>query len=343
MAGRGRARGEEAGPDGHAAPARRPPLPLLRGRAAGPELPVRVPGADRRPTASRCPTRSSSTEVDKNNVKEVFAKGDSLQGTFKNKVQPAGLQGHKPETKFTTFRPAFAPSNDDLLNELREKNVVVSAKALDSGRSIWADILLFFGPTLLLVGIFVFAARRAGGGAAGLGGLGRSRAKRYDAGSVDAHDVRRRRGHRRGRGRARGGRRLPQEPRQVPLARRDDPQGRAALAASRARARRCWRARSPARPTCRSSRSARREFIEMVVGVGASPRARPLHAGQGGGAVDHLHRRARRDRPPARRRRVARRPRRARADAQPDPHRDGRLRRLRGRHRPGLDQPPRRP
>ncbi len=81
----------------------------------------------------------------------------------------------------------------------------------------------------------------------------------------------------------------------------------------------------------------------MIVGVGASPRPRPVHAGQGRGAVDHLHRRARRDRPPARRRRVARRPRRARADAQPDPHRDGRLHGLRGRHRPGRDQPTRCP
>jgi cell division protease FtsH len=123
------------------------------------------------------------TQVDKNNVAEVFAKGDSLQGTFKAKVKPQDSKDDA-KLKFTTYRPAFAPSNDELLTELRQKDVVVSAKALDSGRSIWADILLFFGPTLLLVGIFVFAARRAGGGAAGLGGLGRSRAKRYDAGTV---------------------------------------------------------------------------------------------------------------------------------------------------------------
>ncbi|WP_445148512.1 ATP-dependent zinc metalloprotease FtsH [Baekduia sp. Peel2402] len=121
------------------------------------------------------------SEVDKNNVKEVFAKGDSLQGEFKNKVKPQDSKDDA-EVKFTTFRPAFAPADDTLLNQLREKGVIVSAKALDSGRSIWADLLLFFGPTLLLVGLFVFLARRAaGGGAAGLGGLGRSRAKRYDA------------------------------------------------------------------------------------------------------------------------------------------------------------------
>ncbi|WCB96549.1 ATP-dependent zinc metalloprotease FtsH [Baekduia alba] len=119
-------------------------------------------------------------EVDKNNVKEVTSKGDDIQGVFKQKVDPQDSK-KDPETKFKTFRPAFAPSNDELLSELRTKGVTVNAKPLDNGRSLWADVLLFFGPTLLLVGIFVFAARRAGGaGAGGLGGLGRSRAKRYE-------------------------------------------------------------------------------------------------------------------------------------------------------------------
>ena len=82
----------------------------------------------------------------------------------------------------------------------------------------------------------------------------------------------------------------------------------------------------------------------MVVGVGASPRPRPVRERQEGRARDHLHRRARRDRPLARRpRRQPRRPRRARADAQPDPHGDGRLHRLGGRHRPRRDEPARDP
>ena len=71
-------------------------------------------------------------------------------------------------------------------------------------------------------------------------------------------------------------------------------------------------------------------------------RARPVRAGAQGGAGDHLHRRARRRRPPARR---GHRPgqRRARADAQPAARRDGRLRR-RGRHRrDGRHQPARHP
>ena len=43
------------------------------------------------------------------------------------------------------------------------------------------------------------------------------------------------------------------------------------------------------------------DFVEMFVGVGASPRARPVRPGQAERAGDHLHRRDRRRRPPPRR------------------------------------------
>ena len=70
-------------------------------------------------------------------------------------------------------------------------------------------------------------------------------------------------------------------------------------------------------------------------------RARPVQAGARARAGDHLHRRARLDRPRARAGRD-RRLERAGADAQPDPHRDGRLLEPRGRHRAGRDEPARR-
>ena len=60
-------------------------------------------------------------------------------------------------------------------------------------------------------------------------------------------------------------------------------------------------------------------------------RARPVRAGQEERALHHLHRRDRRRRPPPRRR-PGRRPRRARADAEPAPGGDGRLREQRRRH-----------
>ena len=83
------------------------------------------------------------------------------------------------------------------------------------------------------------------------------------------------------------------------------------------------------------------DFVEMFVGVGASPRARHVRAGQEERALHHLHRRDRRRRPPSRRR-PRRRQRRARADAQPAAGRDGRLRGQRGHHHHRGDQPSRR-
>ena len=77
------------------------------------------------------------------------------------------------------------------------------------------------------------------------------------------------------------------------------------------------------------------EFVEMFVGVGASPRPRPVRPGQEQFAVHRLRRRDRRGRSPARRR-PRRQPRRARADPQPDPGRDGRLRH---EHRPSSSSP----
>ena len=61
--------------------------------------------------------------------------------------------GGKPKTveKFTTQVPAFVDTAD-LTKLLDEKNVVVNAKAPDSGRSPFWTLILGFGPTILLVG-----------------------------------------------------------------------------------------------------------------------------------------------------------------------------------------------
>ena len=60
-------------------------------------------------------------------------------------------------------------------------NVEINAKSPDSGRGVLAQILLGFGPTLLILGIIIFAMRRATAGGGALGALGRSKArKRYE-------------------------------------------------------------------------------------------------------------------------------------------------------------------
>src|SRR5204863_9457112 len=72
---------------------------------------------------------------------------------------------------------------DGLTDLLLKKHVVINAHPIDEGQPLWQTLLFGFGPTILLVGLFVFLMRRAQSAAGGgmLGGFGRSRAQRYDA------------------------------------------------------------------------------------------------------------------------------------------------------------------
>jgi cell division protease FtsH len=112
------------------------------------------------------------------NVKEVNARADVIQGVFRKAVK---FEGKGPETTFETVRPVFA-QDDELLKLLLDKRVEVNARPIDEGRSFLATLLISFGPTLLIVGLLIYFLRRsaaaAGGGALA---LGRSKAKRYDA------------------------------------------------------------------------------------------------------------------------------------------------------------------
>jgi cell division protease FtsH len=118
------------------------------------------------------------SQVTQNNVIEVNSKGETIQGKFRKAASPA--RDVKANVNFKTQRPAFA--NDSLFTLLEQHNVRVNAEPVDQGPGLLATILIYFGPTLLLVAFFVWIARRtaAAGGAGGLTGLGRSRARRYE-------------------------------------------------------------------------------------------------------------------------------------------------------------------
>jgi cell division protease FtsH len=120
-------------------------------------------------------------QVQAGNVADVESQSDTIQGTFRKPIRyPSSKQG-KEVRRFETVRPALG--DDNLLKLLLDNGVTVNAKPLQQGSPWWQSLLLGFGPTLLLVGLFVLMARRAaasGGGLGGLGGLGRSRARRYE-------------------------------------------------------------------------------------------------------------------------------------------------------------------
>ena len=122
------------------------------------------------------------SEVKAGKVKLITTKGDAVQGTFKTKVvYPPGSKT-TPTTLFATQVPAFW-NGTQLEALLTSKNVEINAQSPTATTSLLAEILLGFGPTLLIVGIFVLIARRAaagGGGMGALGQFGRSRARRVD-------------------------------------------------------------------------------------------------------------------------------------------------------------------
>ncbi|HLZ37324.1 MAG TPA: ATP-dependent zinc metalloprotease FtsH [Mycobacteriales bacterium] len=116
-------------------------------------------------------------QVASDNVKEITSTAETIQGDFRKQVPyPPGAKDAKPVDRFTTQRPSFA--NDDLLAALQDKGVVVNAKPPDQAPPLWEQVLVGFGPTLLFIALLVWFFRRS---AAGLGAsrLGRSRARLY--------------------------------------------------------------------------------------------------------------------------------------------------------------------
>jgi len=120
-------------------------------------------------------------QVQAGEVKSISSGGDTIKGTFAVKVRyPPDDTKTIPTTLFATEVPTFW-NNATLTTLLQSKGVQVNAQSTSTGNSLLAEFLLGFGPTLLLVGLFVLFARRAGGGGMGaLGNFGRSQARRVD-------------------------------------------------------------------------------------------------------------------------------------------------------------------
>ena len=121
------------------------------------------------------PYSAFKDEVAQGKVAEVVSHGDIIQGTFREPVTyPPG--GGQAATQFTTVRPDFAGPGLETL--LEQQGVVINAHSLDEPRSWWMNLLLAFGPTLIFLGVIVWGFRMAAG-KRGVLGMGRSRARRY--------------------------------------------------------------------------------------------------------------------------------------------------------------------
>src|SRR5215213_9644451 len=118
-------------------------------------------------------------QLDRSNVDTVTSTADTIQGEFTKAVDyPAGSKDATRVELFTTQRPTFA--TDDLLGTLETKDVTVNATDPDAAPPLWQQVLVGFGPTLLLIGLGVwFLRRRAASGLGALGGFGKSKATLY--------------------------------------------------------------------------------------------------------------------------------------------------------------------
>ena len=181
----------EPSPDGRGAPP--PPKPPMLPRFARRVWPfLLILFALNYWVASTIPDKKARVEIPytifksavrDGNVVAITSKGTAIQGVTRTPITyPEGKKA-KTSANFQTEQPAFADTGLEAL--LEQHRVTVNAKPLDNGRSALASILLGFGPTILFVLLLVFLMRRAAGGglggSGGIGGFGRSRAKRYQA------------------------------------------------------------------------------------------------------------------------------------------------------------------
>jgi cell division protease FtsH len=121
-------------------------------------------------------------QLEKGQVQSITSRSETVRGTFKTAVKyPANDAKAVATPYFSTQVPSFW-NTGELTSLLRSEGVQVNAHNPNPGTSLVAEVLLGFGPTILLVGLFVLLARRArtGAGLSGLGQFGRSQARRVD-------------------------------------------------------------------------------------------------------------------------------------------------------------------
>jgi len=140
------------------------------------------------PTTVRIPYSPTFLEqVRAGNVSAISSKSATVSGTFRSPVHYPS-DATTPATAFVTVIPEFANSNT-LMSLLQSKGVQITATAPSTGNSPLLTLLLFFGPVLLIVALFVWMRRS--GGVGGVAAFGRSRAQRVEPSghTVDFDDV----------------------------------------------------------------------------------------------------------------------------------------------------------
>jgi cell division protease FtsH len=137
-----------------------------------------APGRERSVTIPYSPTFLA--QVEDGNVERISSTGEAVSGEFREEVRYPN-QDADPAKNFETQIPTYAAQTDQLVNMLQDNDVEISAEPVNEGRGFLFNLLLGFGPVILLVLLFVWLSRRAAGAQTGaLGAFGRSRARRVE-------------------------------------------------------------------------------------------------------------------------------------------------------------------
>ncbi|WP_433340476.1 ATP-dependent zinc metalloprotease FtsH [Streptomyces sp. CA-253872] len=111
-----------------------------------------------------------SKQVDDNNVAKIYSKGDSIQGELrKSEPKPKDSDGDGDYKKFTTQRPSFA--DDKIWADLERHKVTVTARPVVQERSLLTNLLISLAPMILIIVLWLFIARRVSSGLGGAGGM----------------------------------------------------------------------------------------------------------------------------------------------------------------------------
>ncbi|MBM9508704.1 ATP-dependent zinc metalloprotease FtsH [Actinacidiphila acididurans] len=117
----------------------------------------------------------SYSEFDKqltaNNVKTVYSKGDAIEGVLRKEGKNS--DGSGTYTRFKTQRPVFA--DDKLWQTLAKNDVTVTAEPVVTEHGFLYNLLVSLAPVAIIVVLWTLLARRLGSaiGGGGLGGIGR--------------------------------------------------------------------------------------------------------------------------------------------------------------------------
>lgn len=121
-------------------------------------------------------------QAEAGNIERVTIQNNTATGTFRSPVTfPTGAAAtqNRPPTTSSSFT-TIVPTNDSaMLEALRESGATISIRNEETSAILL--FLLNFGPILLLLGFFVWSARRTQGQMGNVFGFGRSQAREYTA------------------------------------------------------------------------------------------------------------------------------------------------------------------